>query len=370
MTKKRIVFTGGGSGGHIFPLIAIIDEIIKESQNLEYELELYYLGPKHPLNEEFLKRGVTIFNLAGGKIRRYFSLLNFLDIFKIFFSIWQAIFLLYKIMPDLVFSKGGTGALPVVIAAKFYFIPIFIHESDSIPGLTNKISQFFSKKIFISFENTIKYFPKNKTFLVGNPIRKQIQSIIDQKEAKKILGFDENKPLIFVLGGSQGAKILNDFIIENFSILIKDFQIIHQVGENNFEDIKNFLKENENYKLIDFIRPYILNLAYNACDLIISRAGSGAIFEIAYFKKPAILIPLKNSANNHQLYNAFEVKKYNGVIIIEEENFKFNIIYSQIKYILNNQDKINELKNGLQRFIINKEEAAKLISQEIFKMLT
>ncbi len=369
MRKKRLVFTGGGSGGHIFPLIAIIDEIMKETKNLDYDLEIYYLGPKHPLNEEFIKRGVIVYNLAGGKIRRYFSILNFFDIFKILFSFIQAIFLLYKIMPDLVFSKGGPGALPVVISARFYFIPVFIHESDAIPGLTNKISAFFAKKIFLSFENAFNFFDRKKSFLTGNPIREEIQLIIEKNEAKKMLGFEENKPLIFILGGSQGAKILNEFIIKNFDKLTESFQIIHQVGENNFQEIIQILKENKNYKIIDFIRPHILNLAYNACDLIISRAGSGAIFEIAYFKKPAILIPLKSAANNHQFFNAFEVKKYNGIVIVEEENFTFNIVYNQIKNILFNLEKIEELKNGLEKFISNKKEATKIITLEIFKTL-
>lgn len=369
----RILLTGGGTGGHIYPLIAVAEEIKKISED---SVELIYFGPKHPLNEEFEKLDAKIYTLASSKLRRYLALQNFLDIPKFFISVIQALWRLYWMMPDVVFSKGGPGALAVVLAAKFYMIPIIIHESDSVPGLTNKLSAYFAQRIAVSFVKTINYFPPQKTAFVGNPIRENLfKNWSDQKSAKLSLDFKSEEPVVFVLGGSQGSEKINNFILDNLEVFLQHFQIYHQTGTDNFENVeetaKAFLKtapENlkNRYRFKSYFGISELKLAYNSADIIISRAGSGAIYEISAFQKPAILIPLEGSANNHQKINAYAYAETGASTAVEESNLKPNLIIVQIKNILADNEKINSMKLAAKQFA--KPDAGKIIGEEVLKM--
>lgn len=374
----RIVLTGGGSGGHIFPLVAVADSLIEIKNELKLDnLEIFYLGPQNIFNEEFKRRDIKVFNISGAKWRRYLDIANLVDIPKFFWSFIQALFILFKLMPDVVFSKGGTGALPVILAAKFYFIPIIIHESDSIPGLTNRISGKLAKRVAISFLKSAVFFPREKTALIGQPVRHNllVDLPVSYSNIKKYLGFNEDMPLILVLGGSQGAAIINNFIVNNLESLLQEFQIYHQTGPLNKEEVEIITNQilmnlsdslKRRYRCVGFLDSDQLRLALSAADLVISRAGAGAIFEIAAFGKPAILIPITESANNHQLNNAYEYANTGAAVVVEEANFKLNIILRQIKNIIEDRRLQEEMIQAAKKFA--RPKAARMIAEEILKL--
>ncbi len=363
---KRIVLTGGGSGGHIYPLLAIADELKKIPQ----EIEVYYVGPRSSLQSEFLERDIPVRTILGSKIRRYASIGNVFDVPKFFISIIQALARLYTLMPDLVFSKGGTGAFPVVFAAWFYRIPVVIHESDATPGLTNRLSAKFSKKICVSFEGAESFFPKKKTVTTGNPIRGELiqASKIQTSERKLPLGFKEEMPLLFILGGSQGSVRINRFVLDNLDKLLQNFQLYHQVGSANVEESELLAdsmigqldsETKHRYKMAGFMSVREMETAYGAADLVISRSGASDIFEIAAFGKPSILIPLSESANDHQRIDAYEYAKGGAAVVVEESNLSLHVVESQIGRILNDKDAYAAMSAAAK--IFSKPDAAKAI---------
>ncbi len=372
--RKRILFTGGVTGGHIAPLLAVADEIKKMNFT---DVELYYIGPKTPLSLEFLNRDIPVYRIAGSKLRRYFSLANFVDVPKFIWSVFQSLFRLYFLMPDAVFSKGGPGAFAVVLAARFYIIPVVIQESDTIPGLTNRLSARFAKRIGVAFESAAKYFSNKKVFVCGNPIRADLlQGLVTSEAAKSNLKFQKEPGLIFVYSGSQGAVRINRFILDNLEILLERYQIFHQVGGKNLEEAKSssqqILKDlpgdiRERYQVEGFLDFEKLKTAFNAADIVISRAGSSSIFEIAAFGKPAILVPIPTEVvGDHQIMNAYEYAKTGAAVVIEEANLKPAIVSIQIADILKDKERIAKMSAAARQFA--KPEAAAIIVQEIIKL--
>lgn len=376
--KLKIALAGGGTGGHIYPLIAVYRKLKKICENYLIILDCFYIGPDSFNEEVFTKEGVRTIKIISGKWRNYFSPLNFIDVFKLFIGTIQAFFKLWTQMPDLIFSKGGYGALPTVIAGYFLGIPIIIHESDTIPGKSNKIAAVFAKKIILAFETTKKYFLTEKMVVVGNPIRDSIlHNNIPQNEAKKYFGFLPDKSLVLFLGGSQGSQRINDLVLDSIENLLKnDVQILHQVGPKNYKEI--FLESKlildflpnpypKFYQVKDFFNEKDYLNALSAADLIVSRAGSGAIFEIAASKKPSILIPLPEATHNHQHLNAIEYARYNATVILEEKNATPNLLVKYILDILNNPNQKSLMINGAKLFI--KKDAAEEIAKIIFETL-
>ena len=371
----KILFTGGGSGGHVLPIIAIIREIRKFS--IKKELEFFYVGPKDSFGDLLLSQeDIKIKNVTAGKIRRSTDredlFLNFIDIaFKIPFGMMQSFFHIFFLAPDLIFSKGGFGSVPVVITGWLLGVPVFIHESDSIPGLANKFLAKFSSKIFTSFPQTIE-FDEEKIILVGNPIRTEILNGT-KEEAKKVLKLTEKKPVVLILGGSQGAERVNDLFLEILPEVIRDFELIHQCGEANFERVnsesKVMVKEflHKYYHPFPFLKENELKNAYAACDVIVSRAGAGSIFEIAAVGKPSILIPLPESAQNHQVNNAYVYAKSGAAIVLESENFTPHFFLNQLKMLLADPEKLKEMSNATKKFA--KPAAAKDIARYILSYL-
>jgi UDP-N-acetylglucosamine--N-acetylmuramyl-(pentapeptide) pyrophosphoryl-undecaprenol N-acetylglucosamine transferase len=374
----RILFTGGGSGGHVYPLLAVADELKKLSVNEKSVVELDYLGPHDAFAELFKKENFNVRMIFTGKLRRYLSLQNILDVPKFFLGLVQALFVVWWIMPDVIFSKGGTGALPVVIAGWFYLIPVIIHESDAKPGLTNLFSSWFAKRIAVSFELAQRYFNSKKTALVGAPIRKSVFSgKIDQAQAKEALGFDAKRPLIVILGGSQGSTRINQFILENLENILKDAQVLHQTGPTNFSEIERLsgavvkglpleLGKKTRYHAIQYLKENEMANALGAADLVISRAGSGTIFEIAAFGKPAVLIPLEEAANDHQRINAYEFARSGGAVVIEEANLLPGLFMTQLRTILGNPQKLTQMGAASEKFY--RPGAAEAIAQEIWRL--
>ncbi|MCL4437490.1 UDP-N-acetylglucosamine--N-acetylmuramyl-(pentapeptide) pyrophosphoryl-undecaprenol N-acetylglucosamine transferase [Patescibacteria group bacterium] len=375
--KIKVLLTGGGSGGHLYPLIAVSEELINIAYNEGIDLSLDYLGPIDPrVKNEFEIIGIQPHSLLAGKLRRYASLVILLDIPAFFISIFQALFKVWLIMPDVLFSKGGSGALPVVLACRFYRIPVMIHESDAVPGTTNYISgRHFSKAIGVSFQKAASYFDPGKTAVVGNPIRSTLlYKRPAQADAKTLVGLDPKKPVMFIIGGSLGSQRLNDFIVDNLREILSVTQIIHQTGIKNFDGVKEEVKslfgddvqaQRSGYIFFPFLDEN-LKTAYSAADVVVSRAGAGAIFEAASFGKPMILIPLPEAANDHQRENAYEFAQTGGGAVIEEDNLLPDIFIGQIKEIVDNPEKAEQMSGASLKFFIP--GAAESLAKEIIKI--
>ncbi len=313
----KILLAGGGTGGHIVPLVALIRELrrIVPAKDLKF----LYLGPKDEFAELVLSHeGILTGTVLAGKIRRYGGILptieNTLDIvLKTPMGIAQAFWRIFFFAPDLVFSKGGYGALPITIGAKMLGVPVFLHESDAVPGKANLVTAGFALEIFTSFPKTLG-FKNSKVMHVGNFVRREMLTG-SKEEAALIFNLVGDKPLLLVLGGSQGSQRMNDMILACLDDLLQDFEIIHQAGLKNADQVRKEASVVINpamekyYHVVAFMRETDLRHAYAAADFVLSRSGAATIFEIAALGKPAILVPLPESAQNHQVQIADLVDK-------------------------------------------------------------
>jgi UDP-N-acetylglucosamine--N-acetylmuramyl-(pentapeptide) pyrophosphoryl-undecaprenol N-acetylglucosamine transferase len=376
MPKKRIVLAGGGTGGHFYPLFAVAVELQILAARGKRELDIYYVGsaPDDYL-AKFEANNIMIRRTVSSRPRKSFDPASIWEWLKFSFAVIQSLWHLFWIMPDAIFSKGGPGALAVVFAAAFYRIPISIHESDSIPGITNLFSGRFSRLIFLAFGEAGEYFPRKKEKLaVGNPIRRYlISEIPDSAAAKKFLGFDPEMPLIFVLGGSQGATRINSAIASGLKDFLEFSQVLHQVGRNNYSVFEKEARETlsfvpewnrEKYVFVDYFNDEIKE-ALAASDLIVSRAGS-AIFEIAAFGKPSILIPLPESAGGHQQKNAEIYAATGAGEILTDADIAEGKLVSRCREILTNEELRREMSEKARDFA--KPAAASIIAQKILEL--
>lgn len=371
----KILFTGGGTGGHIFPIIAIVREIRRIYP--KKDLQFFYIGPRDDLAVILLSQeGIKVKTILAGKMRRYWGIesffQNFVDIFfKIPIGIFQAFSYIFFLAPDLIFSKGGYGSIPAVISGWILDAPILLHESDISPGLANRILSRFSLKVLVSFPKT-EYFPPKKMILVGNPIRREILKG-SKEEARKLFKLTGEKPIILIFGGSQGAQRINDLVLQILPEILKKFEILHQCGEKNFKEVEaeanvtiteNFKKY---YHLFSFLKEEQLKQAYGACDLIISRAGSGSIFEIAGLGKPSILIPLPEAAQKHQLKNAYAYAQSGASLVIEETNLTPHFFLEKLNYLFSHSEELEKMAKLAKNF--SRPESAKTIAEYIIKYL-
>ncbi len=365
----RIVFTGGGTGGHIYPIIAVARQL-KQKQ---IPLEMIFLGPAGPYRQELEKEGIIVKSVLAGKLRRYFSIWTVLDILKFPLGLIQSFWYLFILMPDIVFSKGGYGSVPVTLVSWLYFIPILSHESDAVPGLANRIGAFFSKRIALSFQSAGKYFSPKKIALVGNPIRSEIAQIClstdsqEKEKGKQLFSISSQKPIILILGGSQGAEKINRLVLSVLSQLLEKYEVIHQSGPKNYEKIKNWLKQMPaNYHLFPFLDENQIAHAYLVSNLIISRAGAGSISEIAICGKPSILIPIPKSASNHQRKNAFAYARAGATSVLEQDNLTPHMLLNEISEIVDDPELVQKMSLNARNF--SQPEAAQKIAEEIFEM--
>ena len=356
MSTIRIVLAGAGSGGHLFPLVTVAKKIKEQLQNEDRGAQIIFIGPKGKMEEKIMNENqIPQKNILCGKLRRYFSLAYFSDAIKFPIGIIQSLWHLFWFMPDVVFAKGGFASVPVVISAKILFIPVVIHESDAMPGLANKFLGAIADKIAINFERAVIYFPPHKTFLSGIPVKEE--AINGSKEkARAFLGMHkEVKPVVLFLGGSQGAKAINDKILFNIDALIKKYQIVHQIGEKNFEKVskeverKGYKISHSDYYPLGFVGKEIGDI-YALADVIVSRAGATNIAEIGANGKPAIFVPIKKGANDHQRINAYEVARVNAGFVLEEDNFSLHLLNHFIDEILTKEDLRIKISQNIQKF--------------------
>jgi UDP-N-acetylglucosamine--N-acetylmuramyl-(pentapeptide) pyrophosphoryl-undecaprenol N-acetylglucosamine transferase len=372
MPKTRIALTGGGSGGHVYPLIAVAEEVQRLAAEKKIEAQLTYLGPHDAFAVLLRENGIRSHSIFGAKIRNYSSLENLIDIPKFFVGLIQAFWWVFWLMPDAIFSKGGTGAFPVVFAGWFYRIPVLIHESDAIPGATNILSSRFAERIALTFEHAKGYFPPERTAVVGNPVRPWLlKDTPAQALAKTSLGFAPAEPLTLVLGGSQGSQRINEFVVKNLSLISSETQLLHQTGAGNFDEIEALAKialgerathDPSPYRAVPYLKEN-LKSALAAADCIVARAGCGTITEAAAFGKPMILIPLPESAHDHQKANARAFEKAGGGIIIEEENLFVGIFVGALKKILKDPARCAAMGKASTAFF--RPGAAETIAKEI-----
>ena len=374
----RIVLTGGGTGGHLFPLVAVsrkINELAKIN-NLG-EAEIYYFGPGLFLESSLEREEMNFYYsiLITGKWRRYASLKNFIDIFKILVGFVQALWKLLVIMPDVIFSKGGYGSVATVLAGWIYRVPIILHESDSVPGFANRLMSPFATFIAVSWNEAAKYFPRDKTYFTGEAVRDAFFNEPEEKE-RALLHLTGKKPVILVLGGSQGAQKINDIILDILPNLLEISEVIHQTGDENYNSVFNesrvILKGMSGeqitlYHPVNFMVEPEYVAAIHSADIVISRSGAGSIFEIAAAGKPGILIPITNSPNDHSRRNAYIFKGNGRAEVIEESNLTPNLILSVISGVLNNPEKKKKMEQLAKEFATP--DAAKLIAQAIINLI-
>ncbi|MFM2331027.1 MAG: hypothetical protein RLZZ26_534 [Candidatus Parcubacteria bacterium] len=339
----KIVFTGGVTGGHFYPLIAVAEalrDLVREKQLIEPQL--YYLAPT-PFDEKALfENNITYVHIPAGKMRRYTSILNFTDPFKTLYGTLSALITLFRLYPDVVLSKGGHGSLPTTLAARILRIPVIIHESDAKPGRANLLTSNWATKIAISFESAATYFPKKvqgRIARTGAPIRKALIRA-ESHGAEEFLNLEPNIPTILVLGGSQGAVKVNEIILSALTDLVTFANIVHQTGAANLKDVQNVanleLKDNPHesrYHPMDYLDEVSLQRAAGAASVIISRAGAGSIAEIGLWKKPSILIPIPGSISHDQRINAYSYARTGAAVVLEEENLAPHILVSEVKRI-------------------------------------
>jgi len=378
----RILFTGGGTGGHVFPIIALarqLKQIYTQSitpigPGKETRFQMFFLGPNGFAKKPLKKEGIRTRIILAGKLRRYFSIWTILDFLKMPIGLLQSLWYLYIWMPDVIFSKGGYGSMPVVLVGWLYRIPILVHESDTIPGLANRWAAKFSKRIALSFASAKEYFPLEKTALVGNPVRSEIIQIClltDEKmkeEAKGIFGLVGQKPVIFILGGSQGAQKINEFILQILPQLLGKYEIIHQCGPKNLQQIEKAIKQSPSpaYHFFPFLNENQMGAAYLLADLVISRAGAGSIFETAACAKPSILIPIPQAASDHQRKNAFAYAQAGATVVLEQANLTSNLFLSKISQILDNPELAQKMSQSAKNFY--EPGAAQKIAEELLEM--
>lgn len=342
MKKTTLFFTGGGSGGHVMPALTLIQSLKNQNCNI------HYIGGYDSIERELVKPyELTYHPIHNGKLRRYLSVENAKDFFKVWIGVLQAFILLFKYprRNTLIFSTGGFVSLPVVVAAWVQGKIIYIHEQTSRVGLANKIASFFADKIFVSFEDSLKFFPKGKTFYSGYPLRDECFSlevrdvVIGGKSLLQV-----NRPILFVTGGGNGSFLLNELIKRNLSLLTEKYFVVHQVGKTNSD---NYTKLNrENYHALPFIGPEMIDL-FKLATITLSRSGAGTVCELIAIGKKSIYVPLKIAQKNEQYHNAMEAKNKLGSIVIEEKDLtdeSFLKALSEFSYP--NERKVVQKENG------------------------
>ena len=348
MPEKILVFTGGGTAGHVMPNLALAPHLRQRGW------ELHYLGsvegPERNLAEG---AGIPFHGIATGKFRRYFSWKNFTDPFRVLLGAFQAFSLLGKIRPDVVFSKGGFVSVPVVYAAFLRRSPVILHESDLTPGLANRLCLPFCKRICASFPETLEHLPKGKAVLTGTPVREDL--LKGNREAGlKYLGFSSAKPVLLIMGGSQGATALNQYVRLSLSNLKEHYQIVHLCGPGRLDP---YLKNAEGYRQFEFLRGELADVLA-AAGLIVSRAGANSLFELLALHKPALLIPLPlATSRGDQILNAqsFEKRGFSKMLRQEElteqslmENLE--LLEREAETLRGNMEK-SGLTNGIENVI-------------------
>lgn len=334
---KKIVLTGGGTAGHVTPNIALLPKL------KEAGYEIYYIGSYEGIERKLIESyEIPYYGISSGKLRRYFDWKNFSDPFKVLKGYGQAISILKKLKPDVVFSKGGFVSVPVVMAAKHCKIPAIIHESDMTPGLANKLAIPSATKVCCNFPETLQYLPEGKAVLTGSPIRSELLKG-DKVHALNFIGnFTAKKPTLMVIGGSIGSVVINDTVRKALPELLKEYQVVHLCGKGN---LALELDGTQGYVQYEYIKEE-LNDLFALADIVISRAGANAICELLALHKPNILIPLSAAASRgDQILNARSFEKQGFSYVLEEEKLTEETLLEAIRQV---EEKKNSYRKAME----------------------
>ena len=334
---KKIVLTGGGTAGHVTPNIALLPKL------KEAGYEIYYIGSYEGIERKLIESyEIPYYGISSGKLRRYFDWKNFSDPFKVLKGYGQAISILKKLKPDVVFSKGGFVSVPVVMAAKHCKIPAIIHESDMTPGLANKLAIPSATKVCCNFPETLQYLPEGKAVLTGSPIRSELLKG-DKVHALNFIGnFTAKKPTLMVIGGSIGSVVINDTVRKALPELLKEYQVVHLCGKGN---LVPELDGTQGYVQYEYIKEE-LNDLFALADIVISRAGANAICELLALHKPNILIPLSAAASRgDQILNARSFEKQGFSYVLEEEKLTEETLLEAIRQV---EEKKNSYRKAME----------------------
>lgn len=353
---KRIVLTGGGTAGHVTPNMALIPELQKQGY------EVHYIGSYDGIESKLIADlGIPYYGISSGKLRRYIDLKNVSDPFKVIKGLHQARRLLKKIKPDVVFSKGGFVSVPVVVGAKSRNIPCVIHESDMTPGLANKICIPCATRVCTNFPETIKHLPAEKAVLTGSPIREELFHG-NRAKGLSFCGFNDEKPVLLIIGGSLGAVAVNNAVRNILPELLKNYQVIHLCGKDKLDASLEGIK---GYVQFEYIKEELSDLMA-AADIMISRAGANAICEILALRKPNILIPLSAQASRgDQILNAASFEKAGYSIVIQEEDVTDENLLAAVGQAYDNREtyikamKRSQLNNSIEKIVGLINEAAR-----------
>jgi UDP-N-acetylglucosamine--N-acetylmuramyl-(pentapeptide) pyrophosphoryl-undecaprenol N-acetylglucosamine transferase len=372
----KIVFTGGGSGGHFYPIIAVAEAIRKET--VERRLlapQLYYISPT-PFDEQALfENSITYIKSPAGKMRRYNSVKNITDIFVTIAGTVSSLITLFRIYPDVVFSKGGYASVPTVLAAHFLRIPIVIHESDSKMGRANKLAAKYAFRIAVAFDSAAEKLSaaqKAKVARVGIPIRMAL-TLPDKEGAKQLLQLVPLLPTVLIIGGSLGSQRINTMILGALKELVAFANVIHQTGKDKFKDVEGesavILQGDPNqqrYHVYPYLSAESMRQAASAADVIVSRAGSGSIAEISHWRKPAILVPIPESVSHDQRSNAYAYAHTGAAVVLEESNMTPHILMSEIHRI--STDPALAASMGEKGIAFGTDNAAKILADELLSI--
>ncbi len=373
---KSVVFTGGGTGGHIYPGLAIADEL----KLISKDISIVWIGSNNGKDKTMVESNIALdgkktvdhfISIPTGKLRRYFSFQNILDVFKIGLGFFASIIALAKIRPLVVFSKGGFVSVPPCAAAKILGIPVYTHECDFSPGLATKLNMRFAKKILLSYEESKKFFPQSvqtKLIITGNPVR-DVFFNSNKDIGYKFLGLkSQKKPILLVLGGSSGAHQINTVIFENIDWLVEHFTLIHQTGSGDDYTKAQEIKDSQKnlhvfYAPYDFIYSEMSHVV--ACsDIVLSRSGANSLWECAALGKPMLLLPLAGSGTRgDQIENAHYFEKYGAAIVIDSKESDFSILSGNVKKALElmcDQKIVKTMQSASSAMI--KAKASKLIA--------
>mgnify|MGYP001214065040 CR=1 FL=1 len=360
MRTSKIIISGGGTGGHLFPALAIAEELKIRFK----DVKILFVGSLGKM--EMTKVPAAGYNIIGlwvDGFKRNFSLKNLMFPIKLFFSLIKSLFILLINKPIIVIGTGGYASGPLIFVANILNIPSLIQEQNSYPGITNKILSRSVDKIAVAYEGLERYFPEEKIIVTGNPIRKSIESLcINVSKAKKYFELNPNKQTLVVLGGSLGAKRINNLIAEKLDWFRSfDIQIIWQCGSLYYDKYKEL--SCDEVKILAFVNE--MDQLYSSADFIISRAGAATLSELSCVGKPAILIPSPNVAENHQFHNAMAFANRNAAIVVTEKKLKIDFEASFKKLL--NEEKQNEFIENIRQFA--KPNAAKEIVNHIEELL-
>lgn len=362
----KIVITGAG-GGHFYPLLAVIESIRKQTfvQKI-VQPEVFFFSDK-PYDEKALfEEDIKFIQIPAGKLRLYPSLETITDIFKTFYGCIVALFKLYSVYPDVVFAKGGYASFPTLLAARILSIPVVVHESDTIPGRTTIFAGAFAARVAISYPEAAPFFPKETIALTGQPIREEL---LPKEGYKRTYGSRE-RPAIMILCGSQGSRRVNQMVMQILKELLNHYDVVHQVGTANLEEMKKLTTEllkDHQYKNHYFIDGFIdVSLFYPKVDIVITR-GSSAMFEIALWQLPMIVIPIPKTISRDQCSNAYAMAGRGIASVLEENNVGNSVIFSEISRILNSEERYMKMSEAGLKFE-NSRHAANIIGKELIRI--